>query len=386
MAKKKSTKKSTAKKSTSESSEEYAENPEMAELREVEDEKTEESFEEAPESNIEAKGLENAEDFSKVSPFIVDSLNYNVKDLPGVGAATLKKLEDAGYMTLQAISMTPQNTIMEDTGLGDKTTASIIKAARETLHLTYVTADQVWERRKHLPRITTGSQKLDELIGGGIEVGGITELFGEYRTGKTQLCHQLCVNVQLPRSEGGLEGKALYIDTEGTFRPERLIQMAEAKGMDVKSVLKNVFVIRAHTSEHQVLLVKNAIDTIAEKGINLIIVDSLISHFRSEYISRGTLATRQQLLNQHIHDLSRLGNIYPELAIVVTNQVQAKPDAFFGDPNRPTGGHIMAHATTIRLYLRKGKAEQRIMIVKDSPNLPEGEAVFTITEDGIGDA
>ncbi|MBN2156442.1 MAG: DNA repair and recombination protein RadA [Candidatus Lokiarchaeota archaeon] len=331
-------------------------------------------------------GMENTQNFSKISPFVVDSLNYDVKDLPGVGAATLKKLEDAGYGTLQAIAMTPQKTIMEDTGLGEKTTASIIQAARETLQLTYVTADQVWERRKHLPKITTGSDKVDELIGGGIEVGGITELFGEYRTGKTQICHQLCVNVQLPRSEGGLEGRALYIDTEGTFRPERLIQMSEAKGLDYKKVLKDVFVIRAHTSEHQVLLVKNSIDTISKEKINLIIVDSLISHFRSEYISRGTLATRQQLLNQHIHDLIRLGNIYPELAIVVTNQVQAKPDAFFGDPNRPTGGHIMAHASTLRLYLRKGKAEQRIMIVKDAPHLPEGEAVFTITEDGIGDA
>jgi DNA repair protein RadA len=387
MAKKKTTKKS-AKKTTEKSTKKTTsediteETPNEEQIEQIEQE---EQGEENPDEELDKIGLENPEDFGKVSPFVVDSLNYDVKDLPGVGAATLKKLADAGYATLQAIAMTPQATIMEDSGLGDKTTASIIKAARETLHLTYVTADQVWERRKSLPRITTGSEKIDELIGGGIEVGGITEFFGEYRTGKTQLCHQLCVNVQLPRSEGGLEGRALYIDTEGTFRPERLIQMADAKGLDPRKILQNVFVIRAHTSQHQVLLVKNAIDTVAEKKINLIIVDSLISHFRSEYISRGTLATRQQLMNQHIHDLIRLANIYPELAIVITNQVQSKPDAFFGDPNRATGGHIMAHASTIRLYLRKGKGEQRIMIVKDAPHLPEGEVVFTITEDGIGD-
>jgi DNA repair protein RadA len=387
MAKKKTTKKS-AKKTTEKSTKKTTsediteETPNEEQIEQIEQE---EQGEENPDEELDKIGLENPEDFGKVSPFVVDSLNYDVKDLPGVGAATLKKLADAGYATLQAIAMTPQATIMEDSGLGDKTTASIIKAARETLHLTYVTADQVWERRKSLPRITTGSEKIDELIGGGIEVGGITEFFGEYRTGKTQLCHQLCVNVQLPRSEGGLEGRALYIDTEGTFRPERLIQMADAKGLDPRKILQNVFVIRAHTSQHQVLLVKNAIDTVAEKKINLIIVDSLISHFRSEYIIRGTLATRQQLMNQHIHDLIRLANIYPELAIVITNQVQSKPDAFFGDPNRATGGHIMAHASTIRLYLRKGKGEQRIMIVKDAPHLPEGEVVFTITEDGIGD-
>ncbi|TFG18905.1 MAG: DNA repair and recombination protein RadA [Promethearchaeota archaeon] len=394
MAKKKTTKtsiKKATKKSTKTSSEDISDLEEVDQGEEVEEEQEEqvdqnEENDTAPEELAERSGIENTEDFGKASPFVVDSLNYDVKDLPGVGAATLKKLQDAGYGTLQSIAMTPQKTIMEDTGLGDKTTASIIQAARDTLHLTYVTADQVWERRKYLPRITTGSEKIDELIGGGVEVGGITEFFGEYRTGKTQLCHQLCVNVQLPRSEGGLEGRALYIDTEGTFRPERLIQMAQAKGMNVKDVLKNVFVIRAHTSQHQVLLVKNAIDTVSEKKINLIVVDSLIAHFRSEYISRGTLATRQQMMNQHIHDLIRLGNIYPELAIVITNQVQAKPDAFFGDPNRATGGHIMAHASTIRLYLRKGKGEQRIMIVKDAPHLPEGETVFTITEDGIGDA
>ena len=382
MAKKKTSKKSTKKTSKKSTKKNTTSEKEEEELQK---EEGQEGEEQEKLDDTEVSGIANIEDFGKASPFAVDSLNYDVKDLPGVGAATLKKLQDGGYGTLQSIAMTPQKTIMEDTGLGDKTTASIIKAARDTLRLTYVTADQVWERRKNLPRITTGSEKIDELIGGGVEVGSITEFFGEYRTGKTQLCHQLCVNVQLPRSEGGLEGRALYIDTEGTFRPERLIQMAEDKGLDSKKILQNVFVIRAHTSQHQVLLVKNAIDTVSEKKINLIVVDSLISHFRSEYISRGTLATRQQLLNQHIHDLIRLGNIYPELAIVITNQVQSKPDAFFGDPTRATGGHIMAHASTIRLYLRKGKGEQRIMIIKDSPHLPEGEAVFTITEGGIGD-
>ena len=220
---------------------------------------------------------------------------------------------------------------------------------------------------------------------GGIETGSITEFYGEFRTGKTQIAHQLCVNVQLSREQGGLEGNALYIDTEGTFRPERIIQMAEALDLDYKKVLKNIIFGRAYNSDHQILLVKDAANFIKEKNIKLIIIDSLIGHFRSEYVGRGTLAGRQQLINQHIHDLLRLCDIHPELAVMVTNQVSARPDVFYGNPITHTGGHVVAHGTTIRIFLRKGKGEQRIAKIVDAPHLPESEAVFTISEQGIGE-
>jgi DNA repair protein RadA len=373
MAKKKSKKKTTKKSTKKTTASESAEDEKSAEDldTEVEIESTSESFDEEVISDELTDPLE--------------TLNYNIKDLPGVGAATSKKLIDAGYNTLQALVMIPPKIIMEDCGIGEKTAESIIKAAREVLDLTYVSADQVWQKRKNLSRITTGTRGIDELLGGGLETGGITEMFGEYRTGKTQICHQLCVNVQLPKSEGGLDGNALYIDTEGTFRPERLIQMSEAKGLDPRNVLKNVYTARAYNSQHQIILIKDANQKISELNIKLVIVDSLISHFRSEFIGRGTLATRQQMLNQHLHDLHRLANIYPDLAVVVTNQVQSKPDTFFGDPNRATGGHIIAHGATVRVYLRKGKGEQRVMKMIDAPNLPEGETIFVITESGIVD-
>ena len=271
-------------------------------------------------------------------------------------------------------------------GIGDKTAAKIVTAAREALNIGFKTADFVWERRKNLARISTNCNSLDDLLGGGgIETGGLTEFFGEYRTGKTQLMHQLCVNVQLPKEEGGLKARALYIDTEGTFRPERIIQMAEARGLDYREVLKNIIYARAYSSDHQVMLIKDAQRFIGEKNIKLIIMDSLISHFRAEYIGRGTLANRQQLLNLHLHDLLRLSEMYPDLAVVVTNQVQSKPDVFFGDPTRATGGNVIAHGATIRIYLRKGKGEQRVAKMIDAPNLPEGEAVFALAEEGIID-
>jgi DNA repair protein RadA len=256
----------------------------------------------------------------------------------------------------------------------------------ERLGIGFKSAEDVWERRKSIARITTGSQELDDSLGGGgAETGSLIEFFGEFRTGKTQIMHQLCVNVQLPVEQGGLEANALYIDTEGTFRPERIIQMAEDLDLDHTKVLKNIVFGRAYNSDHQILLVKEAANLIKEKNIKLIVVDSLIGHFRSEYIGRGTLASRQQLINQHLHDLLRLCDIYPELAIVVTNQVQAKPDVFYGNPLRATGGNVVAHGSTIRVYLRKGKGEQRVAKIVDAPHLPESEAVFAITEDGIKD-
>ena len=308
-----------------------------------------------------------------------------VKKLPGVGEATLNKLIKAGFNSLESIAYTPPSIIKDESGLGDKTTEKLIKASMDLLNIGFKGADAIWEHRKNIARITTGSQELDDSLGGGIETGSLIEFFGEYRTGKTQICHQLCVNVQLPKEKGGLEGRALYIDTEGTFRPERIIQMSEGLDLDYKKVLKNIIFGRAYNSDHQILLIKEASSIIKEKNIKLIIVDSLIGHFRSEYIGRGTLATRQQTINAHLHDLLRLCDIYPDLAIVVTNQVQSKPDVFYGNPLRAAGGNIVAHGSTIRVYLRKGKGEQRIAKIVDAPHLPESEAVFSVLESGIAD-
>ncbi len=380
-AKKKSTStKSKEKKKTDKEKEEQKSDDDLIDEL-LEDDKLDSDLDSNLDSGI---GNEEVEEEELVNGLL--TVNYNIRDLPGIGATIAKKLIDCGYSTVNSIAITPAKLLIEEAGLGDKTAAKIIKAAREALNIGFRTADAVWERRKVLARITTNSTDLDNLLGGGgIETGGLTEFFGEYRTGKTQLMHQLCVNVQLSKEEGGLRGKALYIDTEGTFRPERLIQMAEAKGLDYREVLKNVIYARAYSSDHQIMLVKDCMKIINEKNIKLIIVDSLISHFRSEYIGRGTLANRQQLLNLHLHDLLRLSEMYPELAVVFTNQVQSKPDVFFGDPTKATGGNVIAHGATVRIYLRKGKGEQRVAKMIDAPNLPEGESIFALTEGGIVD-
>ncbi|MHA2038814.1 MAG: DNA repair and recombination protein RadA [Promethearchaeota archaeon] len=336
--------------------------------------------------------VEVEEDEDKETNLILDENEETIEDsvaavkrLPGVGEATLNKLIKAGFNSLESIAYTPPKIIKDESGLGDKTTEKLVKASMEQLGLGFKSAEAIWEHRKNIARVTTGSQELDDLLNGGVETGSVIEFFGEFRTGKTQIMHQLCVNVQLPKEKGGLEGKALYIDTEGTFRPERIIQMSEGLDLDYKKVLKNIIFGRAYNSDHQVLLIKEATSLIKEKNIKLIVVDSLIGHFRSEYIGRGTLATRQQTINAHLHDLLRLCDIYTDLAIVLTNQVQSKPDVFYGNPLQAAGGNVVAHGSTIRIYLRKGKGEQRIAKIVDAPHLPEGEAVFSILESGISD-
>lgn len=306
----------------------------------------------------------------------------DLKSLPGVGPATRKKLASGGYSSLRAIGYSSPKMLQDDCGIGEKTSISIIKAAMEKLNIGFKSADKVWEKRKKIAQIMTGSKELDAILNGGIETCSLTEFYGEFRTGKTQLMHQLCVNVQLPKSKGGINGNAMYIDTEGTFRPERIISMAESLDLDYKKVLKNIIYARAYNSDHQIMLAKDAGRLIEEHNIKVLIVDSLIGHFRSEYIGRGTLATRQQTMNSHLHDLLRLSEVY-EIAVLVTNQVQSKPDVFYGNPLRATGGNIIAHGSTVRIYLRKGKDDQRVAKIVDAPHLPEAEAIFLITEGGI---
>jgi len=210
------------------------------------------------------------------------SLEIPVTDLPGVGPATSHKLKESGLTTIRAIALSSISDLVNNADIGEKTASKLIKMCQEQVGLTFSTADNLYKDRMALDRITTGSDNLDELFGGGLETGGITELYGEFRTGKTQIAHQLCVTVQLPREQGGLGANAAYIDTEGTFRPERIVEMAERFGLDPKQVLQNITVGRAYTSDHQVNLAREIAGLARDKNIRLVVVDSLTSHFRAE--------------------------------------------------------------------------------------------------------
>ncbi len=308
----------------------------------------------------------------------------HLEDLPGVGPATAQKMRELGFNTVESLA-TAAARELESAGIGEKKALEIIRAARSSLSLSFVRADELLKLRQTVLRLATGSKALDELLGGGLETQTITEFYGEYGSGKSQVCHQLCVNVQLPPGQGGLNGGVLYIDTENTFRTERIVQMAKNLGLDPESVAKNIIVAEAYTSDHQMFLLEKSDSIIKENNIRLIIVDSLTAHFRSEYIGREMLASRQQKLNKHMHRLIRLARAF-NTAAVVTNQVMAKPDVFFGNAVHPIGGHVVGHTSHTRVFLRKSaRGPVRIGRLVSSVYLPEGERVFKITENGIED-
>jgi len=308
-----------------------------------------------------------------------------LEDLPNVGSKTAQKLREAGFGDMMRLATATAKELSVKADIGEGVAEKIIEAARKAEKIDFETALDVMERRKDVGRITTGSKALDELIGGGIETQAITEVFGEYGSGKSQLAHELVVAVQLPEDKGGLNGEAVFIDTENTFRPERVEQIANAFELNIGEVMERIYIARAFNSSHQILMTEKVNELIQEgEDIRLVIVDSLTSHFRAEYVGRESLATRQQKLNQHLHTLQNIANTY-NAAIFVTNQVQARPDAFFGSPTKAIGGHVLGHAATYRIWLKKGLAGKRIARLVDSPHLPEGECVFKITNDGIVD-
>lgn len=289
-----------------------------------------------------------------------------------------------GFHTIESLAMATAREL-EPAGISEKKAFSIIEEARSNIGVSFIRADELLEMRKSVLRLTSGSKVIDALLDGGLETQTITEFYGEYGTGKSQICHQLCVNVQLPPERGGLNGAALYVDSENTFRTERIVQMSKHLGLDPVQVAKNIIYAEAYTSDHQMFLLDHADEVIKENNVKLIIVDSLTAHFRSEYIGREMLAPRQQRLNKHMHKLIGLARAFNAVA-VVTNQVMAKPDVFFGDAVHPIGGHIVGHTSHTRVYLRRAAhGPVRIARLVSSPYLPEGEEIFKVTENGIED-
>lgn len=333
---------------------------------------------------VEEESIVGGEDMVKTAENAVETSGKGseLEQLPGVGAATAEKLILGGYDTLLSVAVATPGEVVELTGVTELAARKMIQFARDKLEMGFVSAEDVLVRRQGIEKINCGSTAFDNLLGGGFETGAITECFGAYGSGKTQVAHSLAVNCirQFP------DVTVIYIDTESTFRPERIVDIAKVQGLEPEKVLKQIKVARAFNSDHQMLLAEKIDDLIKKQGlkVKLVIVDSLTAHFRAEFIGRGTLADRQQKINKHMHTLMRLAELN-NLCVYVTNQVMAKPDVFFGDPTEAIGGHIVAHASTYRLYLRRGKKGTRVAKMIDSPSLPEGEATFVLDISGVRD-
>lgn len=316
----------------------------------------------------------------------VEDEEAKLTDIPGIGPGIAAKLEAAGVYDLMGLAVMSPVALSEMAGVGEAVARKAIQAARGMLHLGFSDGLEFAKKRENILFITTGSKNLNALLGGkGVETGAMTEAYGAFGSGKTQLGLTLAVNAQLPKEHGGANGKSVYIDTEGTFRPDRVRQIAEGIGANPDKVLKNILVARAFNSDHQILLIDKINEMIKDgEPIKIVIIDSLTAHFRAEFSGRGQLADRQQKLNKYLHNLIRMAEQH-NLAIYVTNQVMANPAMMFGDPTTAIGGNIVGHASTYRMYLRRGKQGSRVAKLIDSPNLPENEAIFYVTLKGVRD-
>jgi len=315
--------------------------------------------------------------------------DLRLDSLEGVGPVTTRKLSDAGVHNVMDLIVRGPVDISEITGMEKDTAEKIVNKARK--HLVeggliakdFISASELYKTRQSIGKITTGTNCLDTLFDGGIETKALTEVYGEFGCGKTQFAHTMSVMVQKSKEEGGLEGGVLYIDTENTFRPERIIQIAQAHEMDPEKILDNIIVARAYNSAHQTLILEEAGAIIEEHNVKLIVADSAVGLFRAEYLGRGTLSVRQQKLNHFVHLLVRIAETY-DCAAIATNQVMASPDVFFGDPTRPIGGNVVAHTSTYRIYFKKS-GKKRIARMVDSPHHPEQEVIFALGEAGVID-
>jgi len=356
---------------------------------------------------------------------VAKALDFDIADLEGVGAVRKKRLEESGISTPMDLVVIGPTEIAEVTGMDKSQADKICRVAREYLEKNDILRKSFQkasdtlkyrERQINTNRISTGCNSLNELLGGGFEPQAVTEFYGIYGCGKTQICHTAAVMAQLPRDQGGLNGEVIWIDTEGTFRPERIRDIVVERGLvplkpkssksdpneplneeDVLRFLDRITVANATSASHQELIVDEirSLMAVHQQDIKdgkmaesdprpvLIIVDSLTTHFRVEYIGRGLLSPRQTSLNRHIHKLLKTAEIY-NVAVIITNQVIANPEGF-GNPIKPVGGNVLAHASTYRVYLRKGSATKRIAKMDDSPMHEQKEVVFSVEKSGVVD-
>lgn len=336
----------------------------------------EDEHEQAPVAELQEEDIQSG-------PILIEVLEGN-----GISAGDIKKLRDSGYHTVELIAYTPKKQLCTVKGISEAKADKLATEAARLVPMGFTTALEFHSRRSELICLTTGLKQLDTLLGGGVETGGVTEFFGEFRTGKLQICHTLAVTCQLPVDMGGGEGKCLYIDTEGTFRPNRLVLIAERYGLNPNDCLDNVAYARAYNAEHQMKLLELAAKMMLELRFLLLVIDLIMALYRTDYAGRGELSARQSSVGRYMRHLQRLADEFG-IAVVITNQVVSQVDGMSNmynpDPKKPIGGNVLAHALTTRLLLRKGRAETRICKIYDSPCLPELECMFAIYEDGIGD-
>ena len=319
------------------------------------------------------KVFKTLDEFKSVTPELLEKI-------------TSKQLGISDIATMDA------DVLIELLLIDQKKAEKLIAEAKKNICFQFENLETLLRRRQSILKLKTGSENLDALLDGGIETQTIFEVFGESTSGKTHLMHQLTVCALRSVAEGGLNGSVLYLDTEATFRPEKILNIAKRIGVQESVLLKNIVYIRIGSSAQQKLSLEEVFENPAslgqyvelpEKPLKLVIIDSIISHLRAEYLGRGRLAERQQVLSSILSNCLKFTRRHNGI-VCVTNQITNNPDAaLFASPIKAAGGAILSHATSYRLYIRKGRETKRIIKVIDAPNLPQHETVVELTSEGI---
>ena len=310
---------------------------------------------------------------------------------PSRAPRSIAKLKQTGIHSVEQLQMTSHRQLASIKGLSDTKVDKLLDSALKLVQpvCRFQTAKDLQTHRDDTCiKVSTGCAEFDQILCGGFESGSITEIYGEARAGKSQLALTVAVASFLPREAGGGEGRTLYLDTEGAFRPERLIPIATRFDLDADFVQENVIYARIYNCDQ----LDNAI---AEAGalfacedpesapFRTLVVDSIIGPYRQEFPGRAELPERQQRMGRVLWMLKKIAETY-NIAVVLTNQVTADPGAMAGqDAKKPVGGNILAHAVNTRIMLRKGKGAQRIAKIVQSPLCGELEAHFELTEGGV---
>jgi DNA repair protein RadA len=310
----------------------------------------------------------------------------DLSTVKGINSRHIKLLRENGISTAEMLAMSSQIIISDIKGLGEKSARKLIWNARDALNMTEFTP--VSEMHENTEIFTTGSSELDRILGGGMQTGKITEMYGPFKSGKTNVAHTIAVTMQLPKKQGGLGGAVAYIDTENTFSRNKIIRIAKRFNYNPKEAISKIYHARIFSSDHQDQMILKAETLCKNRHVRLVIVDSLMALLRAEYVGIGMLARRQSVLNNMIHALSRIAEMY-NAAVLLTNQVATQMKGMFSADDA-IGGNIVAHGCHFRVMLKtKGfsanSSLKRRAVIVDAPDLPPEECEFFITNAGVAD-
>ena len=308
----------------------------------------------------------------------MDNYNIPIEEVKWISKEALFKLKLKGFTNLFQLAMVSAIKVDQCGISGEEAYELVVKARRAVEKLHH--GREFISNQVGSVRISTGSHALDRTLGDGVITGGVTCILGSSGTGKTQFCFQLALNVQLPEEDGGLSGEVVFVDSLGTFRPERLAEMASHRGLNIHNILEKIQVVKVRSSQEQIEILPKVRKLLKEKSIRLLVIDTLTDNFLQYPDKQEKFIRRQSQLAKYLHDLALLA-LRENIAVVVTNTVRSKFTSE-GSVQIETGGLTVAQGTHVKISLSEQEGHRKAELIYPL----NGRAVcFKIEASGISD-